>query len=153
MIEVLISVLILAVGLLGMAALQMNGLRNNQTAYFRAQATQLAYDMADRMRTNIDEAQNGTYDNGAASGDDCATSACNESQMVGYDFAQWTADLAAQLPSGTGSVCIDSTPEDGDTGSPECDGTGTVYAIKVWWDDDRSGDANQRFVMSFQPWN
>lgn len=77
LIEILISVVVLAIGLLGMAALQMNGLRNNQSAYFRAQATQLAYDMADRMRTNIvearDAASGGTYNNGASTANNCAT--------------------------------------------------------------------------------
>jgi type IV pilus assembly protein PilV len=157
LIEVLISVVVLAIGLLGMAALQMNGLRNNQSAYFRAQATQLAYDMADRMRTNIvearDAASGGTYNNGASTTNNCATGACTTAQMTGYDFSQWNTELTAQLPSGTGRVCIDGTPNDGTSALPACDGLGTVYAIKVWWDDDRSGAANQRFVMSFQPWN
>jgi type IV pilus assembly protein PilV len=156
LIEIIISVVVLAIGLLGMAALQMNGLRNNQSAYFRAQATQLAYDMADRMRTNIVEASDpsvlnaGTYNNGAATTDICETggTTCTTDQMTGYDFSQWNTELAAQLPFGTGTVCIDSTPL-----TDACDGTGTVYAIKVWWDDNRSGAANQRFVMSFQPWN
>jgi len=49
----LVAMLVLAIGLLGLAGLQVVGLRNNQSAYLRAQATQLAYDMADRMRTNI----------------------------------------------------------------------------------------------------
>ena len=56
LIEVLISMLILAVGLLGLAGLQATGLRNNLSAYNRSQATQLAYDMADRMRANVDDA-------------------------------------------------------------------------------------------------
>ncbi len=157
LIEILISLVVLAIGLLGMAALQMNGLRNNQSAYFRAQATQLAYDMADRMRTNIVEARDatsgGTYNNGASTANNCATGPCTTAQMTGYDFSQWNAELTAQLPSGTGRVCIDGTPNDGTFDFPACDGVGTVYAIKVWWDDNRSGAANQRFVMSFQPWN
>ncbi|MGH8611708.1 MAG: type IV pilus modification protein PilV [Gammaproteobacteria bacterium] len=157
LIEILISVVVLAIGLLGMAALQMNGLRNNQSAYFRAQATQLAYDMADRMRTNIVEARDatsgGTYNNGASTANNCATGPCTTAQTTGYDFSQWSAELTVQLPSGAGRVCIDGTPNDGTSAVPACDGAGTVYAIKVWWDDNRSGAANQRFVMSFQPWN
>ena len=157
LIEILISVVVLAIGLLGMAALQMNGLRNNQSAYFRAQATQLAYDMADRMRTNIvearDAASGGTYNHGTSTTNNCATGPCTTAQMTGYDFSQWNAELTAQLPSGTGRVCIDNTPNDGTSALPACDGAGTVYAIKVWWDDNRSGAADQRFVMSFQPWN
>ena len=52
LIEVLIAMLVLAVSLLGLAGLQATSLRNNQSAYNRSQATQLAYDLADRMRAN-----------------------------------------------------------------------------------------------------
>jgi len=59
LIEVLVSMIVLAIGLLGLAGLQMSSLRNNLSAYHRSQATQLAYDMADRMRTNIADAKLG----------------------------------------------------------------------------------------------
>ena len=52
MIEVLIAMVILAIGLLGLAALQAVGMRNNHSALSRFQATLSAYDMADRMRSN-----------------------------------------------------------------------------------------------------
>jgi type IV pilus assembly protein PilV len=52
LIEVLIAMLLLAGGLLGLAALQTYTLRSNLTAYNHGQATQLLYDMADRIRTN-----------------------------------------------------------------------------------------------------
>jgi len=151
LIEVLIAVLVLAVGLLGMAGLQVTGLRNNQSAYYRSQATQLAYDMADRMRANPVGLNNGNYNNQASTNDNCVTNACSASQMAGYDLAQWASDLAAQLPGGVGVVCVDNTPSDGTAAAPACDNTGAAYAIKVWWDDNRAGAANQRFVTSFRP--
>ncbi len=52
MIEVLIAMVILAIGLLGLAALQAVGMRNNHSALSRFQATLSAYDMADRLRSN-----------------------------------------------------------------------------------------------------
>jgi type IV pilus assembly protein PilV len=151
LLEVLIAVLVLAIGLLGMASLQVAGLRNNQSAYYRSQATQLAYDMADRMRANPVGLNNGNYNNQAPTNENCVTSTCSAAQMAGYDLAEWTAELTAQLPSGAGVVCIDGTPNDGTAAAPACDNAGAVYAIKVWWDDDRSGAANQRFVTSFRP--
>ena len=54
LLEVLITVLVLSVGLLGLAALQATGTKFNHGAYLRTQATALAYEMSDRMRTNID---------------------------------------------------------------------------------------------------
>ena len=56
LLEVLITVVILAIGLLGLAGLQVNGMKNNLSAEQRGLASQLAYDMADRIRGNREEA-------------------------------------------------------------------------------------------------
>jgi type IV pilus assembly protein PilV len=157
LLEVLVAVLILAIGLLGMAALQVAGLRNNHSAYLRSQATQLAYDMADRIRANPQGVTNGNYNNPTAAQTAACltTSGCDSAQMAGHDAYEWNADLTSQLPGGAGRVCIDGTPDDGTSAAPACDGAGSVYAIKVWWNDDYDRTNNQvvvrRFVMSFQP--
>jgi len=52
LLEVLIALLVLSIGLLGLAALQTTGLRSNEMASMRTTATQLAYDISDRMRAN-----------------------------------------------------------------------------------------------------
>jgi len=52
LIEVLIAVLVLGIGLLGVAGLQSVALSMNQGSYVRTQATVLARDIADRMRAN-----------------------------------------------------------------------------------------------------
>ncbi len=153
LIEVLIAMVVLAVGLLGLAALQTTSLKNNQSAYFRSQATQLAYDIADRVRAN----PTGNYNNQAGTNDNCVDNACSTAQMAGYDLSQWNTDLASLLPSGEGVVCIDSTPNPNtsDGGASKaahnCDGIGNAYAVKIWWDDERGGNLNKRFMMSFQP--
>ena len=59
LIEVLISLVVLSLGLLGLAALQASSLRSNQGAYYRSQAAQFAYNIADRMRANVVEASKG----------------------------------------------------------------------------------------------
>ena len=149
LIEVLIAMLVLAVGLLGLAGLQATSLRNNQSAYHRSQATQLAYDIADRMRSNKPASN---YNNQAATNDDCITNTCTPSQMAGYDLKEWNDQLTLLLPSGEGVVCLDNTPVDGTSKTAHnCDGAGSTYAIKIWWDDSRSGAASQRFIVSFQP--
>lgn len=148
LIEVLIAVVILALGLLGLAGLQSTSLRNNQSAYFRSQATLLAYDIADRVRAN----SVGDYNNQGETNNDCVANTCTPAQMAGYDLKQWNSQLSSQLPSGEGVVCKDKTPGDGNSKSAHnCDGIGDAYAVKIWWDDDHDGAATQRFVMSFQP--
>lgn len=60
--EILVAVLILAIGLLGLAGLQTYSLQSNVNAYQRSQATALSYEIIDAMRTNRDIARAGGYD-------------------------------------------------------------------------------------------
>ncbi len=151
--EVLISLLILAIGLLGMSGLQTVSLRNTQSAYLRTQASLNSNDIVERVRANLQAAETGNYDGIAGS----ATAACNtpagctSAELAANDIAEWKAALAADLPAGAGTVCNDSTPEDGTPAAPACDGIGSLYAVKIWWDEDRDGAAEKRFILSFQP--
>jgi len=63
MIEILVALVILAIGLLGMATLMINSMQTNQSASMRSAATLAAYDLAERMRSNMDEEvlKEGTY--------------------------------------------------------------------------------------------
>lgn len=148
LLEVLIAVLVLGIGLLGLAGLQATSLRNNLSAYHRSVATQLAYDISDRMRANPQGVTDGNYNNKAGREADCVTNRCSSADLAGDDLFEWSDALKRTLPEGKGTVCIDGTPDD-----DECDFNGRIYAIKIWWDDSRSGNADeyQRFVTSFLP--
>ncbi len=146
LIEVLVTVVILAVGLLGLAGLQARGLRNNLSAYQRSQATQLAYDMADRMRANKAAANNYLTSTmaptAAAVQSDCMTAnstSCTIADMAQNDLFQWNADITSSsvLTSGVGTITV----------------SGTVYTILIRWDDNRDGgiDAvDPSFFVSFE---
>lgn len=153
MIEVLVSLLIFSVGLLGMVGLQTLSLRNTQSAYFRTQATVMAEDIMERMRANPQGARAGSY--AAASGQlnsAClSVGGCSPAALAQHDLAEWQAALAEALPMGSGRVCVDSTPDDGTPAAPACDGVGNWQAVKIWWDDNRDGVANQRYSVSFSP--
>lgn len=160
LIEVMISVLILSIGLLGLAGLQASALQTNQSAFTRSQATAFAYDLADRMRANIPGVVAGNYNpaNAGLTNTCTTTGGCSVQEMAEHDLAEWNALIATYLPMGEGTVCIDSTPEDG-TGvaAAACDGSGTQYAVKIWWDDNKDGTITvsatdmERLVISFQP--
>ena len=159
LIEVLIAALVLSIGLVGVAGLQAMSLKNNQSAYMRTQASALAYDLADRMRSNVSAANSGFYDpDQAAANTQCSTLAgCSPQEMAQNDLSEWLVTLTGILPMGSGFVCIDSTPNDGtDSGDPQCDGTGTRTSIKIWWDDNRDGTINvttantERLSINFQ---
>ncbi|MGZ8239918.1 MAG: type IV pilus modification protein PilV [Methylobacter sp.] len=143
LIEVLIAMIILAVGLLGLAGLQATSLRNNQSAYNRSQATQLAYDIADRMRANVPAANNyaGTFmaPSAAAAQADCITISltCTAAHMAQNDLFQWNSAVTTALPGGAGTIAR----------------AGSVFTITITWDDNRDGSVNAsdpNFQTSFQ---
>ncbi|PCI74652.1 MAG: type IV pilus modification protein PilV [SAR86 cluster bacterium] len=153
LIEVLVSLLVLSFGMLGMAGVQGVSLRGNQAAYFRTMATTISVDIIERMRANIVGVDDGDYDDatGAATANCFTAIGCSSAQMATQDILDWSATVAAALPLGASVVCLDSTPTDGTAAANACDGAGSIYAIKLWWDDDRDGTADQAFRTTFQP--
>jgi len=153
LVEVLVSLLVLSGGLMGMAGVHAVSLRNNQAAYFRTQATTLTTDMIERMRANKTGVDNDAYDDvaGAATASCFTALTCTPAQMAAQDVLDWGNQVTAALPGGDSVVCLDSTGNDGTAGANACDGLGTVYAIKIFWDDDRDGVAEQRYVTTWQP--
>ncbi len=109
MIEVLVTLMVLSIGLLGLAAMQANSIQNTHGAYVRTQATYLAYDMLDRMRANMTGVTANDYDNIDTVTNDylqpgCITADCTPAEMAAHDAAEWEVNLAAQLPSGQGTI-------------------------------------------------
>lgn len=158
LIEILVAVLILSLGLLGLAGLQAASLRANHSAYLRSQATQLAYDMADRMRANM--AGVVAYNDPTLTPTpSCYTATgCSATALASDDASRWTADLQALLPAGSaGVVCIDGTPMDGSPSAYACDNAGASsaapnYVVKIWWRDDPANPTSfKRFVVNFRP--
>lgn len=153
MIEVLVSMIILAGGVIGVSALVTTGLRVNMTSYLRTQAVFYAQDMTERMRANIAGVEAGDYDAPvpALNANCLAQAGCTAAQMAAHDVAEWAAILAGNLPAGTGTVCIDSDTTGATPAAPGCDSAGGVHVIYIWWDDDRDGAAEQSLITSFQP--
>lgn len=162
MIEVLVAIVILAIGLLGAAGLQAFALKNNHSASLRLTVTSLATDMMDRMRSNYQAVSAGNYNKSAVSDYTTAVAACNTTagctpqERAQNDLYEWQQRVAATLPNGVGIVCLDSTPNDGaSSAAPACDNTGTtLYVVKIWWTDDRSRTASatpQLFATAFNP--
>lgn len=148
LLEVLVAIVVLSVGLLGLAGLQANSLNNNQTAYYRSIATQQAYDMADRIRSNIGTTgvggvRAGNYDSLSTmpTNPTCnATSGCTPSQMATRDFFQWRTNTQTLLPSGTGTVVGTVV------------GTVRTFVITVsWTEKTATGNVTQSFQTTISP--
>ena len=121
LVEVLIAVVILAFGMLGIAAMQATSLRNSQSALERSQATVQTYAILDAMRANLSVARIGGYDLTTMT---CAVPDADPANLAANDLHDWIASLKATLGDN------DRTCAQIVCGSLACD-------IKVQWDDSR----------------
>jgi type IV pilus assembly protein PilV len=105
LVEVMVALVILSVGLLGIASLYVVTLKSSGGAIYRMQAVNLASDLADRIRAN--RRANVAYA-GAPANNNCYTPAatCNAAQMAANDLLVWNAQVAAILPQGNGTVAV-----------------------------------------------
>ena len=103
LIEILVALLVLSVGLLGLAGMQARGLQNNQNAFLRSRAVQGGADILDRMRANLDPALNGNYNIAKA---EVPAEPGGGATMAQIDLWQWKRGLAASLPLGDGRVAV-----------------------------------------------
>ncbi|OWP52789.1 type IV pilus modification protein PilV [Pseudomonas nitroreducens] len=141
LVEVLVSVLVLGIGVLGLAGLQSVGISAGYSALQRSQASWLAGEMADLLRANPEAARSGAYDTTFAD----VAGGCPRptgSTRAQLDLNQWQADVCETL-GGTGS------------GSVQVIRSGNLYSalIAVRWNDRRArdrlgatGDAEETFA-------
>jgi type IV pilus assembly protein PilV len=120
LIEVLIALVIMSVGMLGIAGLYVEGMKAGRTSTFRHHAVTLASDIADRIRAN----PLGTVDYMGDPGDNnCVLGNvdCDASQMAAHDIFLWEIQAAAMLPNGTVAINYDDTV------------TPNTYQIDISW--------------------
>jgi len=121
LIEVLIAVLVLSIGLLGLAGLQLRTLRNNQSALERGMAVVETHAIADAMRADRANAILSRFDITLAAGDPSGT------LFRQVAVRRWRQNIVASLGVGA-------------TGSIACNGT--VCTIVIQWDDTRASYAS-----------
>jgi len=126
LIEVLVAVIIMSVGLLGVAAMQSIALRNSHGAMERTQAVIQTYAMFDAMRANLTAAREGVYNM-----DSCGIPGAGAT-LVEADKRAWMQSLKATLGDND-AVC----------GAVAC-GANAVCSVTVTWDDTRSSGGIER---------
>lgn len=169
MLEILVAIIVISLGLLGLAGLQAASLRNSQVAYYRSIASQQAYDMMDRMRANVAGVRAGNYNDlqGALTtiwstnpnlvpvcitGGTPAT--CTAAQLATEDYRQWRATNSRMLPNGGGTVCL-ANPASGVCAAANSGAAYNAewpYVITVTWNEKtETGTGTQTFVTRFRP--
>ncbi|ARN76253.1 type IV pilus modification protein PilV [Oceanicoccus sagamiensis] len=131
LLEVMITVFILAIGILGVSGMQLASLKGNQGAYHRSQANFLAADILDRMRANADGFANDDYDgidtgSSSASKPTCIDSdnGCDSASIAAYDIHEWLL----KFPSNASTGLIP-----GSKGTVETNGLTGITTVKVEW--------------------
>jgi type IV pilus assembly protein PilV len=139
LIEAMVSLVVLSVGMIGMAALYGQGLSAGRTALYRTQAVNLAADMADRIRVNR---LGGAAYGGAGADNSCDPAggggvSCTPDQMAAHDLFRWQASVAAAMPAGAGTVTFAA-------------GTPPTYTITVAWQEQSLGSTAQTQTIAIQ---
>jgi type IV pilus assembly protein PilV len=141
MVEALVALVVLGVGMLGIASLYVVTLRTSGSAISRMQAVNLASDLGDRIRANrmarsayaLDgiEDEEAEEDEESEESADCmgADKDCNAAAMAAYDLSLWQQQVVATLPSAQATVVVE-------TGT-----TPTTYTITVSWLEAQENDA------------
>ena len=101
LIEMLVALVVMSVGMLGIAALYIESLRSNRGAVLRTQAVALAYDMADRIRANRMAGNQYALALGAAppAAHNCVAGVnCSRDDMAEDDLNRWVTSVRALMP-------------------------------------------------------
>ena len=138
MIEVLVSLVVLSIGLMGLGGLQIASLKGASYAHNRTEASLLVMDLSDRMRTNILGVADGKYriasNYSCSSVRDCNTNECNSDQLALFDINTFSCDVSKRLPQGQ----LEITCEDNDCTATE-DSTdkkqrlNKIHTLTVTW--------------------
>ena len=150
LLEVLIALVIFSIGLLGLAGMQMQGLKYNHESYLRSQATLLAYDLLDRMRSNSTASASYVVNDAAATTTpptNCAgnSASCSTADFATFDIHEWKTAIANTLPKGKGKVDADTVNT-----SPQ------NYIITITWaigdrDSENNPDDKATFLLRTAP--
>jgi type IV pilus assembly protein PilV len=116
LVEAMVALVVLSIGLLGIAALYVETLRANRTSLYRTVAINLAADLGDRMRANRNPAD--AYDC-----DDPCVAANGGNALARADLTAWMNAVQAELPGGDGGIQFTA-------GTPT---TPAAYAVSVRW--------------------
>jgi type IV pilus assembly protein PilV len=134
MLEVLVSLALIAIVLLGQVGLQSSALKLNKGAALRMQAVLLSDEISERIENNKAQAQAGSYDvvvaasAPAAIGTDCMANSCTSTALASYDLSLWQTRVAAALPGATWQITRSAdTPSSGMS----------TFTIVLTWQDRR----------------
>jgi len=153
LIEVMVALLVLSIGFLAVAQMQVQAMRFSQSAYFRSQANMMLKDMSDRMRSNRAGVNAGHYDSATTASDKVMPTCiaddlpCSPADLANKDLFEWSANLHPPASVVNGIAVLPGASAEGSITL-----NGDVYDIKVQWSESLDGtDTTQELVVQFMP--
>jgi type IV pilus assembly protein PilV len=154
LVEVLVALVVLSVGLLGVAALLVTSVQGTRTALYRTQAVNLVSDMADRIRANSfgraaygnPPGLGGCQSTVSESGSRVVGTRCASAVLAADDLERWRRTVRATFPNVSDAIpagTVQFTP--GVAPAPGNPGTPDTYRITLTWQEppsDQSGAPN-----------
>jgi type IV pilus assembly protein PilV len=111
LLEVLVAILVMSFGLLALGGLSASAQQYVKMSQFQSIAMQLASQLGERMRGNVEAFERGSYNKttayastGTPTASNCAASSCTSAEIAAIDMAAWTAELRNRLPGGDAFV-------------------------------------------------
>ena len=138
LVELPVTMIIVSVGVLGVASLQIRSLQQNREAFFRAEASYLANGMMDRIRANRQTVYSLAIAQAQIVANSCVLLGCNSAQMANYDMAQWQCSIrSVDVAGATYPICTQL----GVTGAlplgagrvTQSAATPLLYQVQVMW--------------------
>ena len=138
LVELLVTMIIVSVGVLGVASLQIRSLQQNREAFFRAEASYLANGMMDRIRANRQAVYNLPIAQAQIVATSCVLLNCNSAQMAIYDMAQWQCSIRSVDAAGAtypicGQLGVTGALPLGSGRVTQSAATPLLYQVEVRW--------------------
>lgn len=151
LIEILISMVILSIGLLGLGVMQTISMKDNQDSYMHTQAVALVYEMNDSIKANPGEWRKSTLPTPGAScssGCDSLANACTAAQLAAFDYCNWQKNVARKMIA-TAKAEVLISPVSGS----QCQGAATLRCIKISWSPNHqtTANSNSSFELEMSP--
>jgi type IV pilus assembly protein PilV len=147
LVEAMVALIVLAIGMLGIAALHVESVKANRTALLRTQAVNLANDLADRIRANRQAGVSYRLAAGALPtvGNCVVTNNCTDDELAVDDLARWVRAVRVLLPPAPDGMppttLVGVVPAPG-IGQPD------TYRIRVEWTE--PGEPRSRYELNMQ---
>ena len=140
MVEVLITIFVLAIGLTGIMSMESYAIRMNHQSYLRTQAILQAQEMADRIHANLEGASAGFYGTAIPTSitQNCLSAPCTPAQLAEFDKWEWRTNTLAILPGAVVSLALNNS-------------TG-IHTITIQWKEESNDTVTDKsFVFEYKP--